>query len=227
MVAPPLPSFFQNLNSLASSIVSHPSPPSPFVPSLSVIAFHRRSLTLPPHRLSTSAVPPPFLSHLLAFRHRSSPLPSLRQASLSLLSIHRPPQCLRHKSSLSIVAPPQSPAAVEVSLSMLVVQASISLLFLSLLSLPVAVEVSLSLLVVEASLCLLSLFVLSVHRPPSTYFTPLPALENHFFSTAAGGAMVAGCRHRDGTRPTTGPTIHRRSNLTTQIPIENSAAPPL
>ncbi|KAL5979759.1 hypothetical protein ACLOJK_041406, partial [Asimina triloba] len=29
--------------------------------------------------------------------------------------------------------------------------------------------------------------------------------------TAAGGATVVGCRHRDGTRPATGSTTHKRS----------------
>ncbi|KAL5979095.1 hypothetical protein ACLOJK_018992 [Asimina triloba] len=36
-------------------------------------------------------------------------------------------------------------------------------------------------------------------------------------SMEAGGAMVVGYRHRDGTRPATGPTTHRQEDMKTFI----------
>ncbi|KAL5999200.1 hypothetical protein ACLOJK_040650 [Asimina triloba] len=54
-----------------------------------------------------------------------------------------------------------------------------------------------------------------------------PKLRRLTVGTAVGGATVAGRKHRDSARPTTGPTTHRRFNLTTQISTKNSAAPPL
>ncbi|KAL6000152.1 hypothetical protein ACLOJK_034830, partial [Asimina triloba] len=54
------------------------------------------------------------------------------------------------------------------------------------------------------------------------------ALQRPAASTAAGGATVAGRRHRDDTCPITGHITHRlRSKHATQNPTENSAAPPL
>ncbi|KAL5985550.1 hypothetical protein ACLOJK_027535 [Asimina triloba] len=54
------------------------------------------------------------------------------------------------------------------------------------------------------------------------------ALRRPAAGTAAGGATVAGRKHRDGTRPATGHITHRlRSKHATPNPIENSAAPPL